>query len=211
MWNTNKVVNTSGLVSETRPSCWAQEIKEVMLNSSSHEEKRDQGGGRVGAGSSRGAASASGAHARHHRAGGPKDRASRKLLLSRRLLGTGLGTDEQSRTQPLATGLTPGCRRRGECRTKPVAASRGGGDGAGWATSEHPEQSHGSNEMGGRRWFPFVPLRIMVSLKPYSTQRVRKQGEQRCGCVWETLLIEEGKKKGKKIQKIMEAKALQTI
>lgn len=118
-------------------------------------------GGRVGAGSPRG--------------GGPKDRASRKLLPSRKSSVRRTGDRRAKPSSAASRWATSG----GERRTKPVAASKGrkGEDGAGRATWEHPEQSHGSNEMGGRRWFfLFVPLRVMVSLKPYSTQRVRKRG-----------------------------------
>lgn len=112
MWNTNKVVNTSGLVSETRPSCWAQEeTKEVMLNSSSHEEKNKNvtgEGGRVGTGSPR---------------GGPKDRASRKLLPSRKSSGRRTGDRRAKPSSAASRWATSG----GERRTKPVAASKGRG------------------------------------------------------------------------------------
>lgn len=118
MWNTNKVVNTSGLVSETRPSCWAQEeTKEVMLKSSSHQEKNKNKnvtgeGGRVGAGSPR---------------GGPKDRASRKLLPPRKSSGRGTGDRRAKPSSAASRWATSG----GERRTKPVAAiaREGGGRG----------------------------------------------------------------------------------
>lgn len=123
MWNTNKVVNTSGLVSETRPSCWAQEIKEVMLNSSSHEEKRDQGGGRVGAGG------------RGELPWGCLGLGSPRAAPPRR------GAEGPSLAEAAAVQKTSG-RRTGDRRAKPNSAA------SHWANSGLPPEGRVQNETG---------------------------------------------------------------